>query len=338
MRGSGQRLPITLRFTRVLGTFSHTTCFPFSCALWACFSDRSVSGERSEPMGALMPHAALWVVQQAGEHPAVRASDVSIPHAAIPFRPHHRFAVPLPRSRRGGLVTRRFLAESRNISFPRRCGGSGERSEPMGALMPHAALWVVQLWCESIETQGFLGFQCRTRLCGWCSRRCSRSIMGMTVRFNAARGFVGGATEGPHLLPARHCVSMPHAALWVVQPYRLKKFVAVGARFQCRTRLFPFAPTTASRSPSPAHAGEAWLRTVFSQNHAISASPADAGERSTSANHTSFYSCSWDVFPYDLFPVQLCPMGLLLGQVSKWRAQRADRGAHTARGFVGGAA
>ena len=67
-----------------------------------------------------------------------------MPHAAIPFRPHHRFAVPLPRSRRGGLVTRRFLAESRNISFPRRCGGSGERSEPIGALMPHAALWVVQ--------------------------------------------------------------------------------------------------------------------------------------------------------------------------------------------------
>ena len=103
-------------------------------------------------------------------------------------------------------------------------------------------------------------------------------------------------------------------------------------RFQCRTRLFPFAPTTASRSPSPARAGEAWLRSVFSQNHAILASPADAGERSTSANHTSFYSCSWDVFPYDLFPVQLCPMGLLLGQVSKWRAQRADRGAHAARG------
>ena len=50
--------------------------------------------------------------------------EVSMPHAAIPFRPHHRFAVPLPRSRRGGLVTRRFLAESRNISFPRRCGGA----------------------------------------------------------------------------------------------------------------------------------------------------------------------------------------------------------------------
>ena len=74
------------------------------------------------------------------------------------------------------------------------------------------------------------------------------------------------------------------------------------------------------------------------KDYGILASPADAGERSTSANHTSFYSCSWDVFPYDLFPVQLCPMGLLLGQVSKWRAQRADGGAHAARGFVSGAA
>ena len=73
------------------------------------------------------------------------------------------------------------------------------------------------------------------------------------------------------------------------------------------------------------------------KGYGILASPADAGERSTSANHTSFYSCSWDVFPYDLFPVQLCPMGLLLGQVSKWRAQRADGGAHAARGFMCGA-
>ena len=82
MRGSGQRLPITLRFTRVLGTFSHTTCFPFSCALWACFSDRSVSGERSEPIGALMPHAALWVVQQGGSCDGPHLSNVSMPHAA----------------------------------------------------------------------------------------------------------------------------------------------------------------------------------------------------------------------------------------------------------------
>ena len=91
-----------------------------------------------------------------------------MPHAAIPFRPHHRFAVPLPRSRRGGLVTRRFLVESRNISFPRRCGGSGERSEPIGAPMPHAALWVVQL---AFAVLSFISL----------------------ASFNAARGFVGGA-------------------------------------------------------------------------------------------------------------------------------------------------
>ena len=71
-----------------------------------------------------MPHAALWVVQLYNELPKRHEEGVSMPHAAIPFRPHHRFAVPLPRSRRGGLVTRRFLAESRNISFPRRCGGA----------------------------------------------------------------------------------------------------------------------------------------------------------------------------------------------------------------------
>ena len=201
MRGSGQRLPITLRFTRVLGTFSHTTCFPFSCALWACFSDRSVSGERSEPIGALMPHAALFVVQPRGGIGYVCLLLVSMPHAAIPFRPHHRFAVPLPRSRRGG-----FSFTARQLLAPMRRMRAAAKSR--------------------------------------------RSVKG----------------------------------------------------------------------------------------YGILASPADAGERSTSAIHTSFYSCSWNVFPYDLFPVQLCPMGFLLGQVSKWRAQRADRGAHAAHGFVCGAA
>ena len=107
-------------------------------------------------MGLLLGQVSKWRAQRAdrGAHAArgfvggapqqtgteVLVPVVSMPHAAIPFRPHPRFAVPLPRSRRGGLVTLSFLAESRNISFPRRCGGSGERSEPIGALMPHAAL------------------------------------------------------------------------------------------------------------------------------------------------------------------------------------------------------
>ena len=36
-------------------------------------------------------------------------------------------------------------------------------------------------------------------------------------RFNAARGFVGGAANGISCLLSNYYVSMPHAALWVVQ-------------------------------------------------------------------------------------------------------------------------
>ena len=166
-----------------------------------------------------------------------------MPHAAIPFRPHHRFAVPLPRSRRGGLVTRRFLAESRNISFPRRCGGSGERSEPIGALIPHAALWVVQLERTAEisnrlrrfnAARGFVGgaaldnigldtdsmvFQCRTRLCGWCSRCVLALCGGFRVSMPYAALWVVQPISGCRWRTA-HGVSMPHAALWVVQPGR----------------------------------------------------------------------------------------------------------------------
>ena len=59
--------------------------------------------------------------------------------------------------------------------------------------MPHAALWVVQLdtvWAEAYERG----------------------------RFNAARGFVGGAARKNRRSQKGHMrVSMPHAALWVVQ-------------------------------------------------------------------------------------------------------------------------
>ena len=61
--------------------------------------------------------------------------------------------------------------------------------------MPHAALWVVQ--------------------------HQSRHIHGRRPRrFNAARGFVGGAASPVLLLSPRLAVSMPHAALWVVQQAR----------------------------------------------------------------------------------------------------------------------
>ena len=62
----------------------------------------------------------------------------------------------------------------------------------MGAPIPHAALWVVQL-------EDFRGI----KECAWS--------------FNAARGFVGGAALTAEDFNTMYDVSMPHAALWVVQ-------------------------------------------------------------------------------------------------------------------------
>ena len=58
--------------------------------------------------------------------------------------------------------------------------------------MPHAALWVVQL-------------------------RSGRLRERQVLRFNAARGFVGGAAYHGGCNNFTDLVSMPHAALWVVQ-------------------------------------------------------------------------------------------------------------------------
>ena len=129
----------------------------------------------------------------------------------------------------------------RYFSFPHHYGGSGERSEPIGAPMPHAALWVVQLdgqWSDLYcarrfnAARGFVGgaadlgrvasdfkisFQCRTRLCGWCSPKSRKKSTDSLKCFNAARGFVGGAAAELRLDQGAQDVSMPHAALWVVQ-------------------------------------------------------------------------------------------------------------------------
>ena len=188
MRGSGQRLPITLRFTRVLGTFSHTTCFPFSCALWACFSDRSVSGERSEPIGAPMPHAALWAVQPSPTRffeislHCFNAARGFVCGAALHQRQNSRM-------KSGFNVARGFVGGAANQEE----GGELLRvvSMPHAALwvvqpdrfhfpnnrwevsMPHAALWVVQQRFALSSNVPTWTFQCRTRLCGWCNLRCA---------------------------------------------------------------------------------------------------------------------------------------------------------------------
>ena len=49
-----------------------------------------------------------------------------------------------------------------------------------------------------------LKFQCRTRLCGWCSVKYGRTDDDLAIRFNAARGFVGGAASSlAALVPLR---------------------------------------------------------------------------------------------------------------------------------------
>ena len=115
--------------------------------------------------------------------------------------------------------------------------------------MPHAALWVVQLvrvippsgkTIRFNAARGFVGgaarlqherdtllqaFQCRTRLCGWCST--TRGVRHQKQpRFNAARGFVGGA-----------------ALIMLNLTY-------VEDAFQCRTRLCGWCSLVA-RSPFP---------------------------------------------------------------------------------------
>ena len=193
-----------------------------------------------------MPHAALWVVQSCMVGGTLSLRLVSMPHAAVSFRPHHRFAVPLPRSRRGGFSftvcrllcpmrgtraaakSRRSVKGLRYFSFPHRYGGSGERSEPMGALMPHAALCVVQLTIE-LMIISTLKFQCRTRLCVWCSIHETR-----TNRYNKI-------------------VSMPHAALCVVQPQRARDSSLTGRCFNAARGFVCGAATLCSEQAGSPH-------------------------------------------------------------------------------------
>ena len=78
----------------------------------------------------------------------------------------------------------------------------------------HAARGFVGGAAAGLTTSGFRlkMFQCRTRLCGWCS----------TLKDSARRPII--------------TVSMPHAALWVVQQF-IMMIKLIGSVFQCRTRL-----------------------------------------------------------------------------------------------------
>ena len=80
-------------------------------------------------------------------------------------------------------------------------------------------------------------FQCRTRLCGWCSVHGMHDFRGRKLVSMPHAALWVVQLEEKKLLPWEQGVSMPHAALWVVQPRRASIPRPTGFWFQCRTRL-----------------------------------------------------------------------------------------------------
>ena len=134
-------------------------------------------------------------------------------------------------------------------------------------------------WCSRMNSTAvdvMATFQCRTRLCGWCSKLGTVYLSG-AIRFQCRTRLCGWCS----LVTVSHSastslVSMPHAALWVVQRltgelsrFRLAGFNAArgfvggaackfsmrwreGATFQCRTRLCGWCSGTTTTPPSHA--------------------------------------------------------------------------------------
>ena len=131
-----------------------------------------------------MPHAALWVVQLVG---GMMSSAVSSSFNAA----------------------RGFVGGAASMST--------SASTTLTVSMPHAALWVVQLrLAENVKDVGEM-FQCRTRLCGWCSHN-EKEVDGIVSGFQCRTRLCGWCSgKFPHDSSVWRVVSMPHAALWVVQ-------------------------------------------------------------------------------------------------------------------------
>ena len=83
--------------------------------------------------------------------------------------------------------------------------------------MPHAALWVVQPPRSRVTARPRRSFNAARGFVGGAASNISPAYSPVKG-FNAARGFVGGAAPLPPGAGKRQPVSMPHAALWVVQP------------------------------------------------------------------------------------------------------------------------
>ena len=131
-------------------------------------SEKPRGGRRGSAVS--MPHAALWVVQR--------------------------------------LTPSGWMMRSSRFNAARGFVGGAAPFVPntlhvFDVSMPHAALWVVQPAPRYCGKRGKTLFQCRTRLCGWCSGT-DGEIHVTGDGFNAARGFVGGAASSlAALVPLR---------------------------------------------------------------------------------------------------------------------------------------
>ena len=190
-------------------------------------------GYRTVPVS--MPHAALWVVQPCMVGGTLSLRLVSMPHAAlwvvqqgwggVQVCPHCCFNA--ARGFVGGAASYHDDQVNRKCPFQcrtRLCGWCSHRLHQRlyggsSVSMPHAALWVVQRESAGATLKSRHRFNAARGFVGGAAERHKRSD-GQDACFNAARGFVGGAAYRCAADWLRRYVSMPHAALWVVQPFR----------------------------------------------------------------------------------------------------------------------
>ena len=168
--------------------------------------------EFSSPMALIhvsMPHAALFVVQDPKKLVQPHMLGVSMPHAAL-------FVV------QGLIPPTTALVDCFNAARGFVCGARGDRSCGCTAGEGFQCRTRLCLWCKSLSVRGWKrtrwGFNAaRGFVCG-ASRRLL-SLVTLITSFNAARGFVCGASpeRSSILLGFAKGVSMPHAALFVVQ-------------------------------------------------------------------------------------------------------------------------
>ena len=112
-------------------------------------------------------------------------------------------------------------------------------------------------------------FQCRTRLCGWCNT-CSKLELVSPLKFQCRTRLCGWCNDSTNWKPEIvNIVSMPHAALWVVQPSGKENVpcchVPQRISFTCQRMAVAFRTfrRVSSRESSSAEAGMSTVSTAL---------------------------------------------------------------------------